>query len=48
MASGAVARERPDRLSGTALVGQAPPLPGMAQTELAAADVWATSISPGT
>ncbi len=45
--AGAVAAERPDRLPGTAVGVDAPPLPGMNALELAAADVWATGVSPG-
>ncbi|MGH3897283.1 MAG: error-prone DNA polymerase [Pseudonocardiaceae bacterium] len=45
--AGAVAVERPDRLPGTAVGVVAPPLPGMSALELAAADVWATGVSPG-
>jgi error-prone DNA polymerase len=45
--AGAVATERPDRLPGTAVGVTAPPLPGMSALELAAADVWATGVSPG-
>ncbi|MGH3822472.1 MAG: error-prone DNA polymerase [Pseudonocardiaceae bacterium] len=44
--AGAVAAERPDRLPGTAVGVDAPPLPGMSALELAAADVWATGVSP--
>ncbi len=46
-AAGAVAAERPDRLPGTAVGATAPSLPGMSELELAAADVWATGMSPG-
>ncbi|MGH3701728.1 MAG: error-prone DNA polymerase [Pseudonocardiaceae bacterium] len=45
--AGAVAAERPDRLPGTAVGITAPALPGMSALELAAADVWATGVSPG-
>ncbi|MGQ0715936.1 MAG: error-prone DNA polymerase [Pseudonocardiales bacterium] len=45
--AGAVAAERPDRLPGTAVGAAAPALPGMSALELAAADVWATGVSPG-
>jgi error-prone DNA polymerase len=45
--AGAVAAQRPDRLPGTAVGGSAPALPGMSALELAAADVWATGVSPG-
>ncbi len=44
--AGAVAGERPDRLPGTTVAAAAPTLPGMDDVELAAADVWATGISP--
>ncbi|HEX2291015.1 MAG TPA: error-prone DNA polymerase, partial [Pseudonocardiaceae bacterium] len=44
--AGAVAAERPDRLPGTAVGVVAPTLPGMSELELAAADVWATGVSP--
>jgi error-prone DNA polymerase len=44
--AGAVAAERPDRLPGTAVGVDVPPLPGMSALELAAADVWATGVSP--
>ncbi|MGQ0775172.1 MAG: error-prone DNA polymerase [Pseudonocardiales bacterium] len=46
--AGAVAAERPDRLPGTAVGVTAPALPEMSGLELAAADVWATGVSPGT
>ncbi|MFE3545432.1 error-prone DNA polymerase [Nocardia sp. NPDC059177] len=46
-AAGAAARERADLLPGTGPVTAAPALPGMSALELAAADVWATGISPG-
>jgi error-prone DNA polymerase len=45
-AAGAAAAERPDRLPGVGAAGQVPSLPGMSQLELAAADVWATGVSP--
>ncbi len=45
-AAGAAAAERPDRLPGTGPATVAPSLPGMSALELAAADVWATGISP--
>lgn len=38
--------ERPDRLPGTAVATSTPPLPGMDEVEVAAADVWATGVSP--
>ncbi|MBF6327401.1 error-prone DNA polymerase [Nocardia transvalensis] len=46
-AAGAAAGERPDRLPGTGAATAAPALPGMGELELAAADVWATGVSPG-
>ncbi|MBO0856435.1 MAG: error-prone DNA polymerase, partial [Nocardia sp.] len=46
-AAGAAAGERSGRLPGTGAVTDAPALPGMSELELAAADVWATGISPG-
>ncbi|MCX5044445.1 error-prone DNA polymerase, partial [Aldersonia sp. NBC_00410] len=46
-AAGAAAGERPDRLPGLGAATTAPALPGMSDVELAAADVWATGISPG-
>jgi error-prone DNA polymerase len=46
-AAGVAARERPDRLAGTATGGRAPYLPGMSEVERSVADVWATGISPG-
>ncbi len=45
-AAGAAAGERPDRLPGTGVGTTAPALPGMSDTELAVADVWATGVSP--
>ncbi|MFD7653106.1 error-prone DNA polymerase [Actinosynnema sp. NPDC059797] len=45
-AAGAVAKIRPDRLPGTAVGTEAPPLPGMDEVELAVADVWAMGLSP--
>ncbi|MFJ2665037.1 error-prone DNA polymerase [Nocardia fluminea] len=45
-AAGAAAVERPGRLPGTGPATVAPSLPGMSALELAAADVWATGISP--
>ena len=44
--AGAVATQRPDRLPGTAVGVLPPALPGMSALELAAADVWATGVSP--
>ncbi len=45
-AAGAAASERPDRLPGVGTSSHVPVLPGMSEVELAAADVWATGISP--
>lgn len=45
-AAGAAAAERPDRLPGVGSSSHVPTLPGMTDVELAAADVWATGISP--
>ncbi|MGV9747627.1 error-prone DNA polymerase [Rhodococcus zopfii] len=45
-AAGAAAAQRPDRLPGIGASTQAPALPGMSDVELAAADVWATGVSP--
>ncbi|MGU3650849.1 error-prone DNA polymerase [Mycolicibacterium sp. A43C] len=45
-AAGAAAAERPDRLSGVGSSTHIPALPGMSALELAAADVWATGVSP--
>jgi len=45
-AAGAAAAERPDRLPGVGSSSTAPALPGMSEVELAAADVWATGVSP--
>ena len=42
----AAAGDRPDRLPGTTVSAAAPALPGMDGVELAAADVWATGVSP--
>jgi len=44
--AGAAAQERSDRLPGTSAVSHTPTLPGMADVERAAADVWATGLSP--
>ncbi|WP_040794651.1 error-prone DNA polymerase [Nocardia higoensis] len=46
-AAGAAAGERANRLPGTGAATVAPALPGMSALELAAADVWATGVSPG-
>lgn len=46
-AAGAAAGEHPDRLPGIGAAVNAPALPGMSALELAAADVWATGVSPG-
>jgi error-prone DNA polymerase len=45
-AAGAAATERPDRLPGVGTSSHTPTLPGMSEVELAAADVWATGVSP--
>lgn len=45
-AAGAAATSRPDRLPGVGSSSHIPALPGMSDLELAAADVWATGISP--
>ncbi len=45
-AAGAVAQSRPDRLAGVVTGASAPSLPGMAPSEEAAADLWATGVSP--
>ncbi|MEV0945920.1 error-prone DNA polymerase [Rhodococcus sp. NPDC049939] len=47
-AAGAAAGERRDRLPGIGASTHAPTLPGMSDLELAAADVWATGVSPDT
>ncbi|OBA63093.1 error-prone DNA polymerase, partial [Mycobacterium sp. 1100029.7] len=44
--AGAAATQRPDRLPGVGSSSHVPALPGMSDLELAAADVWATGISP--
>jgi error-prone DNA polymerase len=44
--AGAAATQRPDRLPGVGSYSHIPALPGMSDLELAAADVWATGISP--
>ncbi|WP_187685229.1 error-prone DNA polymerase [Nocardia wallacei] len=46
-AAGAAAGERAGRLPGTGAATAAPALPGMSELELAAADVWASGVSPG-
>jgi error-prone DNA polymerase len=45
-AAGAAATQRPDRLPGVGSSSHVPSLPGMSALELAAADVWATGVSP--
>ena len=45
-AAGPAAAERPDRLPGVGSAAEIPALPGMSEAELAAADVWATGVSP--
>ncbi|GAA2808149.1 error-prone DNA polymerase [Saccharopolyspora taberi] len=42
----AAAGDRPDRLPGTTVAATAPALPGMDGVDMAAADVWATGVSP--
>ncbi|QRP45285.1 error-prone DNA polymerase [Amycolatopsis sp. FDAARGOS 1241] len=44
--AGAVAQDRPEKLPGTAPGVDAPTLPGMDALDVAAADVWATGLSP--
>src|SRR5690606_9504250 len=46
-AAGAAAQESPDTLPHLAVGADAPMLPGMSDAELAAADSWATGITPG-
>ncbi|MGV0049025.1 error-prone DNA polymerase [Mycobacterium colombiense] len=45
-AAGAAATQRPGRLPGVGSSSHVPALPGMSELELAAADVWATGVSP--
>lgn len=45
-AAGAAATQRPGRLPGVGSSSHIPALPGMSELELAAADVWATGVSP--
>jgi error-prone DNA polymerase len=45
-AAAAAASQRPDRLPGVGASSHIPSLPGMTELELAAADVWATGVSP--
>jgi error-prone DNA polymerase len=45
-AAGSAATQRPGRLPGVGSYSHIPELPGMSELELAAADVWATGISP--
>jgi len=44
--AGAVSQSRPGRLAGVVTGVDAPPLPGMEPLEEAAADLWATGLSP--
>ncbi|HSH62250.1 MAG TPA: error-prone DNA polymerase [Acidimicrobiales bacterium] len=44
--AGAVSQSRPERLSGVVTGAHAPTLPGMSPVEEAAADFWATGLSP--
>jgi error-prone DNA polymerase len=43
---GAAAEERPEKIPGSVVGLRAPTLPGMDEIDIAAADVWATGISP--
>jgi error-prone DNA polymerase len=43
--AGAASQTRPDRLEGIVTGTDAPQLPGMADVEVAAADLWATGVS---
>lgn len=45
-AAGAVAQSRPGRLPGVVTGAEAPTLPGMSLQEEAAADLWATGVTP--
>jgi error-prone DNA polymerase len=45
-AAGAVAQTDADRLPGIVTGVHAPPLPGMSDQELSAADLWATGVAP--
>lgn len=45
-AAGAAATQRADRLPGVGSSSHIPALPGMSELELAAANVWATGVSP--
>ncbi|MFE0025357.1 error-prone DNA polymerase [Amycolatopsis sp. NPDC059021] len=45
-AAGAAAEDRPEKLPGTSVGVHAPTLPGMSEMDTAAADVWATGLSP--
>lgn len=45
-AAGAVADESPEKLPGLITGAKAPMLPGMDEIDVAAADVWATGVSP--
>jgi error-prone DNA polymerase len=47
-AAGAVSQSRPGRLAGIVTGVTAPTLPGMSEVEEAAADLWATGITPTT
>ena len=44
--AGAVAESRADMLEGIVVGVDAPPLPGLAPAEVAAADLWATGVAP--
>jgi error-prone DNA polymerase len=45
--AGAISQSRPGRLAGVVTGADAPALPGMSEVEEAAADLWATGVSPG-
>ena len=45
--AGAVSQSRSGRLAGVVTGADAPALPGMSEVEEAAADLWATGVSPG-
>ncbi|HEX2272244.1 MAG TPA: error-prone DNA polymerase, partial [Acidimicrobiales bacterium] len=44
--AGAVTQTGPERLAGVVCGADAPSLPGMSEVEVAAADLWATGVSP--
>jgi hypothetical protein len=45
--AGRAAEERPGQLAGVTAAGPPPMLPGMTDTEIVMADLWATSITTG-